>query len=118
MANATGNISTHRSLFSNFIAPCPDSVDGQVDGWDAEGYHVALQNWMKYRVLFMESICFEHFLTEFSRLIDFEKKATESNEEQRRPRIMLALQHCVMSMQVPFRCIVFDQLFFRPVLTS
>jgi hypothetical protein len=47
MANATGNISTQRGLFSNFSAPCPDSVDGQVDGWDAEGYHAALQNWMK-----------------------------------------------------------------------
>ena len=48
MANATGNISIHRGLFSNFSAPCPDSVDGQVDGWDADSYHAALQNWIKY----------------------------------------------------------------------
>jgi hypothetical protein len=34
------------------------------------------------------------------RFIDAEKKSTENNEEQRRPRIMLALQQCVMSMQV------------------
>lgn len=79
MAISTGNISTSRALFSNFSAPCPDSVDGQVDGWDAESYHAALNNWMRF--------------------IDAEKKSSENNEEQRRPRIMLALQHCVMSMQ-------------------
>ena len=82
MANATGNISTHRSLFSNFIAPCPDSVDGQVDGWDAEGYHAALQNWMKYCILVMESIRFELFVTKFSdSSISRRKlpKATKSN---------------------------------------
>jgi hypothetical protein len=36
----------------------------------------------------------------FIRLIDAEKKSSENNEEQRRPRVMLALQQCVMSMQV------------------
>ena len=101
MANATGNISTSRGLFSSFSAPCPDAVDGQVDGWDAESYHAALHNWMRYSFIIRDVRVFESALTSSFRLIDSEKKASENNEEQRRPRIMLALQQCVMSMQVP-----------------
>jgi hypothetical protein len=40
------------------------------------------------------------FLIRTFRIIDAEKKSSENNEDQRRPRIMLALQQCVMSMQV------------------
>ena len=118
LATSTGNISTSRALFSNFSAPCPDSVDGQVDGWDAESYHAALNNWM--RCLLRHATCahFYDFLTHVIRIIDTEKKSSENNEDQRRPRIMLALQQCVMSMQVlvPFNAFLGLSKFLTPFL--
>ncbi len=46
----------------------------------------------KTRVIRYQLMC-------LNRLIDAEKKSSEHNEEQRRPRVMLALQQGVMAMQ-------------------